>query len=269
MTRTLSGHTPRAQQRRQELLIERIRIKYQRRIANEIARAMREAGRKLEAGTLISPDAILAAHRPRIGRLLTALWQDSSAGMQEQLIGNAKTAGIYVETKEDVPTTPEADLIMQNWVRTIGAQKITQVTSTTVNDIRRVVNQGIEDGLSEREIARRIFAIAPTKSASRSQTIARTEVHGATSAAAEATAKASGIAFVKEWVTARDDRTRSLANGAQFGHAEMDGVRVGMNEKFKVPMADGGFEEIMYPGDPAGSAGNICNDRCAAVYVLP
>jgi len=269
MTRTLSGHSPRAQQRRQELLIERIRVKYQRRIANEIARAMREAGRKLEAGTLISPDTILAAHRPRIERLLTALWQDSSAGMQEQLIGNAKTAGIYVETKEDVPTTPEADLIMQNWVRTIGAQKITQVTSTTVNDIRRVVNQGIEDGLSEREMARRIFAIAPTKSASRSQTIARTEVHGATSAAAEATAKASGIAFVKEWVSSAGERTRSLADGAQFGHVEMDGVRVGMNEAFRVPMSDGGFEEIMYPSDPSGSAGNIINCRCAAVYVLP
>ncbi len=34
-----------------------------------------------------------------------------------------------------------------------------------------------------------------------------------------------------------------------------------MDEAFDV-----GGEQLMYPGDPAGSAGNICNCRCTVIY---
>jgi hypothetical protein len=267
MTRSLSGHKPKAQQRRQELLVERIRQKYQRRISREIARAMRKAGRLYAEGRLISVDAILVTHRPRIERLLKALWSDSISSMQTELLDNAKSMG-FIERKSDVPTTPNADLIMQQWIVTVGAQKITRVTSTTVRDIQRVINTGISEGLGELDIAERIFAIAPTKSASRAQTIARTETHSATSATAQATAQASGLPFKKEWVSSQGERTRSLEDGAEYDHVIMDGVQVGMNETFKVPHKNGGHDEVLFPGDPMGAPANIINCRCVCTYVL-
>ncbi len=44
-------------------------------------------------------------------------------------------------------------------------------------------------------------------------------------------------------------------------HAEADGQEVGMDEPFDV-----GGEQLMYPGDPAGSAGNVINCRCTVIY---
>ena len=44
-------------------------------------------------------------------------------------------------------------------------------------------------------------------------------------------------------------------------HAEADGQEVGMDEAFDV-----GGEQLMYPGDPAGSAGNTINCRCTVIY---
>jgi uncharacterized protein with gpF-like domain len=65
----------------------------------------------------------------------------------------------------------------------------------------------------------------------------------------------------KEWVSAQDERTRTSPPD-EFDHIEADGQVVDMNEAFTV-----GGEQMMFPGDPGGSAGNIINCRCAVVYL--
>lgn len=59
-----------------------------------------------------------------------------------------------------------------------------------------------------------------------------------------------GYDVIKEWVTVGDDKVREA-------HRKANGQRVKFHEKFTV-----GGEELLCPGDPNGSAGNVINCRC-------
>jgi hypothetical protein len=64
----------------------------------------------------------------------------------------------------------------------------------------------------------------------------------------------------KEWVSVRDARSRDDDEVAN--HYDMNGQRVGVNEKFHVnPDA-----EMDGPLDPSADASQIINCRCALVY---
>lgn len=54
-----------------------------------------------------------------------------------------------------------------------------------------------------------------------------------------------------------DDRTRA-------DHVDADGQEVDISDPFQV-----GDDELMYPGDPDGSAEQICNCRCSCTYSAP
>jgi uncharacterized protein with gpF-like domain len=118
-----------------------------------------------------------------------------------------------------------------------------------------VVAEGVKAGLSEKEIAKAIRNMAPGKSASRAQTIARTEVHGAAMFTAQVSAESTGIDFRREWVSSDSERSREA-------HQNVDGP-VSMSEPFIV-----GGEALMYPGDPNGSPGNVINCRCVVTFTV-
>lgn len=98
-------------------------------------------------------------------------------------------------------------------------------------------------------------------SASRARTIARTEVAAASINSEMEAVKALDIPDMKkEWVSIQDSRTRDDDEVAN--HLEMNGKRVGINEKFHVdPDA-----EMDGPLDPSADASQNCNCRCALVY---
>jgi hypothetical protein len=103
----------------------------------------------------------------------------------------------------------------------------------------------------------------------RIERIARTEVIGAsnwsTHAGAGESATEMGLDLVKEWIATRDERTRDMIDD-EFDHRAMDGVLRRMDQPFMVPSTFGS-EPLQFPGDPAGSAGNIINCRCTIAYV--
>ena len=98
--------------------------------------------------------------------------------------------------------------------------------------------------------------------------IVRTETLTAANYGASFAGSVSGIVQVKQWISAKDPRTRRIVNGDNFDHWEMDGIEVGENEPFAVPSRFGGAENMMYPGDPKGSASNRINCRCS-VGLIP
>lgn len=269
MARTLTGNNRQREQRLQELMLLRMSQQFERRLAQEIARAMRSAARALTDGRVSPADQIREKHQQRIERLLTSIYRASMQAMAEHMTGTQRSWRGEIETKnlDEVEPTEVTDRLMQTWMATVGSSKITQITKTTQEDIRRVINRGIREGLSEREIGKLIRQQAPTKSASRAQTIARTEVHAASQASAQSVAEAANLNMVRVWVSSKGERTRTIADGAQFDHLAADGQRVGMNEPFFIEGINGD-EELMYPGDPAGSAANIINCRCAVVFEL-
>ena len=249
-------------------MLNRMTQKYERQIAREIARAMNAGATAVRSGRNIQ--TIEAEHERRMTAILQSLWMESATQMAEHMLGSERAWHGLIERKQvaDVSATEVIDRVMIAWMAQVGGEKIKQITRTTVTDIRGIVSRGITDGLSERDIAAQIAAVAPTKSASRAQTIARTETHSASAFSAQSSAEATGLTLVKVWVSARGERTRSLAEGAEFGHAEADGQRRLLNEPFNIPTLDGGSEAIMYPGDFMGSAGNVINCRCVAAYEM-
>lgn len=269
MARTLTGNNRRREQRLQELMVERMSQQFERRLSREIARAMRAGARALADGRISPADQIREKHQQRIERLLSNIYRASMQAMAEHMTGTQRSWRGEIETKnlDEVEPTEVTDRLMQRWMATVGAEKITQITKTTQEDIRRTINRGIRDGLSEREIGKLIRDIAPTKSASRAQTIARTEVHAASQASAQGVAEAANLNMVRVWVSSKGERTRTIADGAKFDHRAADGQKVGMNEPFTIRGVNGD-EQIMYPGDPSGSAANIINCRCSVVFEL-
>ena len=64
----------------------------------------------------------------------------------------------------------------------------------------------------------------------------------------------AGIKVLKEWMSTKDERTRE-------SHAQLNGVRVAVKEKFP--------NGLLYPGDPEGSPCEVYNCRCKLVSFFP
>ena len=146
-----------------------------------------------------------------------------------------------------------------------GAQKVTQITNTTQDQAIRVINKTVEqaqlDGIGEEATAALLVDTMRKQggilSTYRAAMISRTESHSAAMTSNQTAAKATGLKLKKEWVSAKNERTR-------VPHKQANGQIVNIDEPF---MVDG--ERLMTPGDPSGSAGNIINCRCASVYLAP
>lgn len=256
MPKTLSGNNPRREQRLQELLRNRIEQKYLRRIGSEINRAMRKAAKNVQDSLPAPIDRVKAEHEQRLNRILTQLWTESGRTISEQIAGNKKAMQSFELKRDGVLPTEQADMVMQQWIATVGARKIVQISNTTINDVRRVVEKGIENGLSERDLAKEIRKVSPVLAGNRAQSIARTETGAASANAAQATAQASGVELEREWVASSGERTRK-------SHDDADGQVVPMDQPFIV----GGYE-LMMPCDPKGPAHLTINCRCAVAYIV-
>lgn len=249
MARTLTGNDPRREQRLQSLLLDRIAAKYERRIAREIAQTMRNAvGKPL--------NAVQYEHEQNLTAILNSMWGEAIAVINRHLSGIIKARARF-ETKKSVPMTETAISIATDFVREFGAKKVTQIASTTMDDINYVISESMDEGLTEAQITDIIRVAAPIKSAARAQSIARTETGAAASFSAQATASEAGVDMMRQWVTNLDEDTRQT-------HRDANGQKVGMFEPFTV-----GGVKLMYPCDPNANAPHeTINCRCAVVFVL-
>ena len=97
--------------------------------------------------------------------------------------------------------------------------------------------------------------------------ITRTEVLRAANYGAVQGARRTGYKMKKEWISAVDFRTRRLPRD-EFSHIAMNGMQVDMDEPFKVPRRTGGYEDMMQPGDPNGSAADVIQCRCTTGFIV-
>lgn len=152
-------------------------------------------------------------------------------------------------------------------VATIGGLRIKELIAYSkkyvLRRLRPILMKGISDGLGVAEIGRLIVKdIGEYKlgfSRYRSERIVRTEVVSSSNWASLETVKQSGVRLMKIWITELDGRERET-------HREANNQKVGLDEKFLVRRADGGYDEMEYPSDPSGSAGNVINCRCSVGY---
>jgi hypothetical protein len=152
------------------------------------------------------------------------------------------------------------------FVRTRLGDNIASITRSMYQDILRATKEGIKKGVDGgwgiERIANQIVKEQGEIAKWRAMRIARTEVVSASNQGSLIGARDSGVEQKKVWVSVLDNRTRVYEGPMKpFDHWEMDGVSAEMEDPFIVS-----GEELMYPGDPAGSAGNVINCRCGIIF---
>jgi uncharacterized protein with gpF-like domain len=255
--RLITGLTP----SREQALQERMLMQLARSAENPIKREIARATRAIAAG---KSDAI-EVHKKRMNSILTRLYKQAFKMFGRRLLNNIVKHNSPDELKKgDVPETPQFDLARQMWISSNAALKVTQIAGTTekqaLDIIRVATSDAIEAGLDEKATGRLIQARIGEKGGQLSQLrgrmISRTESHASSNASNQLAAKSTRLPLKKEWISSGGERTRET-------HFNANGQTVDIDQPFSV-----GFDLLMQPGDPSGSAEEVINCRCAVGYSL-
>ena len=149
----------------------------------------------------------------------------------------------------------KANPVFQAWVKDHGLDQAKNINGTTkayLQQMRAPIEQMIEEGKSIEAITEMLATTFTKLSTSRAELIARTETLSSVNFGQFTIYKQAGVAK-KEWLATQDGSTRE-------SHASMDGKQVGMDDRFP--------NGLLYPGDSAGGAGEVCNCRCTVIPVL-
>lgn len=168
--------------------------------------------------------------------------------------------------KEYIPTNqnPKINIWKDEFIRLSQtkeiADKVTKVTETTKQQIRQIVQRGVEEKLSHKQIAKLILDETDSiKTKQRALTIARTEGAVGSNKGAVYAAKTSGLVLYKKWIA------RSVDGKTRDAH-------LGMVDSSPIPI-DGlftvGGENMAHPcdGSNGAGAGNIVNCRCIISFI--
>lgn len=173
------------------------------------------------------------------------------------------------ETKADGELSWLEQLI-RDFIQRFAAMKVQQIMDTTMYQIRLGIAKGIEDGVGQEGVAKRILERAPQIARTRARVIARTEVHQAAMFASRQMAEQAIEPMNRRWLSVYDHRTRDFGEGdgkADWAnHRVMNEVTVGPNEMFMVPNKFGGHDIMNGPGDPNAPAYQVVNCRCTLIY---
>jgi hypothetical protein len=215
-------------------------------------------------GQVAMPDE----HAPRLAAALRLLVSEATLAMGSRMIEEFKSGFEHLEKKVDQEDL--YDRVMAAYISEYGAKKVFQITATARMALKRIIDIAYRKGQSIDEIAKIINETLPAISRWRGAIIARTETHSSSQYASMAVARESRINLNKKWNAAQDTRVRDFNEPiADFDHRSMDGVVIPLDQPYMVPRSPrigGGFERLMFPGDPMGSAGNVINCRCVQTY---
>jgi len=145
--------------------------------------------------------------------------------------------------------------------RTKAGKRITNITGTTQERIEEVVQQATTQAISEG------LGIAETRNLildtilqdykeftpQRARLIAQTEMITASNQAAMEGARSTGMEFRKFWSTSGKGNSRQSHVNAEQESIDKNGLRE--DEKFE-------STDMLYPGDPEGTADEVCNCHC-------
>ena len=158
--------------------------------------------------------------------------------------------------------------MFSKWVDRYGLLKSEEINQTTkkqlLEKMRKALAESIDEGEGLENTKERLMeatkGVFDEMTDVRAYLIARTETGASVNMGQMATYEATGIEQ-KEWIATLDDRTRE-------SHIMIDGTILPMSETFEVENTEGGVDNMLYPSDPNGSAGNVCNCRCTIAGVI-
>jgi HK97 family phage portal protein len=185
----------------------------------------------------LSPDAL--------AQYISPLWREEMRRIAEETLTDLGSIdGLEASMARVNP-------LIERYIREVGGEKISIINDTTAAALREQLTEGIKSGESIRELSTRVSEVFDTrKSPYELERIARTEVIGASNAAAIVSMEVSGVVDGKEWISTMDGRTRD-------SHIDMDGQEVPLHEPFKFPNG----ATAQFPGG-TGLPSEDINCRC-------
>jgi hypothetical protein len=173
------------------------------------------------------------------------------------------TKGAYVPMETKGSKTDLFSYAIIKYLETKGLDQLAaDLTDTTKEQIKNYLAKAKEQGLTTQEGIDLLKLSGITNY--RAALIARTETSRAANIGSMVGAMSTGLVTVKEWIAAKDNRTRRMPRDAN-DHYNMDGVKVAMDAKFVVPAKEY-IDNMLHPGDSTAHAGNVCNCRCTLGY---
>lgn len=252
MARRLIDQNRQREQRRQSRLLDALSSRFEGRLQNVIARAMNEM---IDKWRLTGEVSLPPSHHTHIEEAFRQMVTASAITFGERVRDQGKSLGHAMETKDDFASIM-GRMALQYIAGEMIRKRITNISETTRAQTSAAIAQGFAEGIGQDGVAEYVRSKVPMYSTYRSRMIARTETHGAANFGAMQAAEQTGLPLQKEWIASSDERTR-------ITHAEADGQIVSNNSAFQV-----GSDAMMYPGDPAGSAEEVINCRCALGYIV-
>ena len=174
--------------------------------------------------------------------------------------------GVYVPIEYKSAKTDAFQYAIIQVLQNDGLDQLAaDITETTKEQIRRFLIEATQKNytLTQTIALLRISGITDY----RAELIARTETGRAANIGSMVGAVATGLVTLKEWIAARDNRTRREPRD-HTDHLIMDGTKLPMEKQFQVPnnQVGLGYELMDHPCDSKASAANVCNCRCTLGY---
>lgn len=197
-----------------------------------------------------------------IKKLHAAMGTRMAQIVQKDVKTSVKGQRIHFEVKS-AETNLFSYVILQ-YLEMKGLSELAEnITETTKEQIKRFLIKSQEENLTLPETIKLLRTADITDY--RAELIARTETGRSANIGSMVGAVSTGLVTVKEWIAAKDNRTRRVPRD-MFDHLNMNGKTVGMDEFFEVKTKKGYNEAMLHPCDSSGSAGNVCNCRCTLGY---
>ena len=149
------------------------------------------------------------------------------------------------------------EAVQQRLTETFAQPYWTEISEHTKDQIENIVKQGIQSGLSSREVAKLIGETAPDRAGYRAMNAARTETGNALNyghhAGIEQLQAETGIEMASEWLSVCGSTSREE-------HCQLDGETATLDETFDV----GGYP-ARWPGDELLPPEQRCNCQCTVL----
>lgn len=176
------------------------------------------------------------------------------------------SGGALGQASFDMSRKSDPAAFVAEYIALFGQARYQSILKTTGQQFSDALLSGQRRGLLLEESVAQYVNSIPNVATHRAQTIAQTELHTVSQFVSQKIAELFPNVLTKEWVSIIDDRTRTHLKG-DFDHLIMNGQTVAVDSPFRVPHRNGSFEELRFPGDPNGTAGNTINCRCIQTYM--
>ncbi len=212
-------------------VLSRVVLGLLRREVNDTVRMVETEGPQSALGALV-----------RLAReVWTPRWADSVseplAAIMEDAPLQTDRGPVRLGFDTSNPLTAE---FLEGYVSRLGRD----LSETSRQNAGRVIQEAMDEGLSNQDTARRLQERLPEINRARAELIAANETHRAAVSASEFQARKSGVIGSRTWLSASDDRVRPA-------HRLLNGATVGMDEPF--------------PGDIHSPADEV-RCRCVLLY---